>query len=70
MTDEERFDHADELRKMALDDFEVTGKMIEAGVEALEHWYGEPGEPENFKRRAVEDIIDAVLQVMTRESHD
>jgi hypothetical protein len=43
-------------------EIEITPAMIEAGVEALELWYSEPGEPENFKQRAVEDILEAVMQ--------
>jgi hypothetical protein len=43
-------------------EIEIFPAMIEAGVEALERWYGEAGEPENFKQRAVEDILEAVMQ--------
>lgn len=48
---------------------EVTPAMIDAGVTALNLWYGnEAGEPRAFREQAVSEVFDAMQRVKADRS--
>ena len=48
---------------------EVTPAMVDAGVAALNLWYGnEAGEPRAFREQAVAEVFDAMQRVKADQS--